>query len=435
MSSSTYHPLELISFEDRVNYQGVYGSYLQYLHALIEMIKLFVRRNSIEAEEIIDGDYHTLQWTLYFQAPAEAINMINQALCIPYTQRPIYERFLRAMKLYPSNYCGPDAFYAALGTTDLSHIVSLEHDIYGTVLHAAAAGMGKALSDNRADVARGWWPLVQRATRAGADLHALVPKVRVPVTLPGRTPMMVFLRNARTGVRCSSDLDRLVKAWARGVAEAGVDLVLYGRREKELWERRPLKVERYYQSRNQYPMRNYCMSDLTIGPQASDWAVESHTCLALYKFVPLVVPGAWESVDRLPRYDCGDYNRYPSPPREHGKWVRERWVVLKDPAKDPAPRKSVVCERLPWTSWDDSDSRRASREESRMRLCSFRRSRSIGTSVPDSGRETPEAFSTVSTWPIRYEKLNAYPWGYWRAESGYERMSAEILKWIEKGWL
>lgn len=82
--------------------------------------------------------------------------------------------------------------------------------------------------------------------------------------------------------------------------------------------------------------------------------------------------------------------------------------------------------------WDDNDALGFRREQSYRRLSQLRRSQSVGTSVPHSKRETPEAFTAASIWPEIYKELNRH-WGYWGYRHNGKRMtSADVLEELER---
>lgn len=287
--------------------------------------------------------------SLYYRCGSgEAISLINQALCVPYTQRPIQERFLRAMEIGPFavDY---KSFYAVLGTHDIEQVVDLQHAKHGTLIHRAAKGMGCSVFSSmfyhihERDMLNEWheWlSIMSKAIFAGASLHALLPNEEDCVDCFQPMPLLTFLREVSGAVRSNSHLCSLVRKWAAGIAEAGVDLMLYGQQELAIWRQLPpdcqlLNFASYWMS------WSFCITDLIIGPAASDWAVESHTRVGLWRDMPFALPCAWETENRMPDHWYGPNTNLIEP--VYGKWVLERWVMLKEPAKDPARTKLDIC--------------------------------------------------------------------------------------------
>ena len=67
--------------------------------------------------------------------------------------------------------------------------------------------------------------------KAGTDLHAYSNRRYFP-----GTPLQILLSDPQFGFKPVAEYTELLRSWVSALGEAGVDLVQYGQREKDLWQ-------------------------------------------------------------------------------------------------------------------------------------------------------------------------------------------------------
>lgn len=390
----------------------------------------------------------------YYYAPAEVISITQNQLCLPYSQRPLQERFLRAMNL-STQYIRPDAFYAALGTQAVEQVIDFRDQRHGTVLHWVAEALGEhvypreersypeiepedaslkcRLREHFLDYLR---TLLRRIVTAGADLHALRSDAREPPHIvQSITPMLAFMRSCASASHSSSECSRAFRIWPVALTEAGVDLVSYGQKELHILRQVPFDSEirdvrlkgkfRYGLWDHQHCFHQ--IADIRIGAKPCEWNIELRSRVEVWKDIPFAIPGAWEMSDQVPQLSC----RYKISRSVHARpvfcrQVLDRRIVLSEPAKDPPEGKPDYLSELEEGIRDDSNALRVTRREMYLRLCDFRRSRSVGACVPHSRRETPAAYTTKSSWQHKYEDIDDRLTESWR--DGIRLNSAQLRR-------
>ena len=210
----------------------------------IDLYRVLVKAG---AAELLIDDIDILRG---FWGPKAAFQYLQQELYPPYDELPLEERFLIGVHFLESSWDdSPDLIRHALGKEFTSaDILSWENDQGQSLLHQLnhnhlhclyrmlTADQNKSRNKDESGKSFVWRELIREYISAGAALHA--------VDIRGCTPLLSLIGF----YDCSQTQDLIFRYWHRERAgdiqkwlsdleTCGVDLLLYGEREKALFEK------------------------------------------------------------------------------------------------------------------------------------------------------------------------------------------------------
>ena len=210
------------------------------------------------------------------------------------------------------------------------HMCSVRDDQYYTLLHRAMQCLGGVFSDDfdyslmdKLEVVKELRSLITDFVKGGSDLHAL--------TLKGQTPMLTLLSRCEGACglihnKCAKHTPiesppAPLRIWLEQLRYSGIDLRMYGRKEKSLWKDPRVNREWEYheldkqgwRTGNVYRLR---LINFTYGPEPEDWRFWIEPVLPNYfiQFWEMIdhperaMPGAWE--EECSAYDSDYYDDY-----------------------------------------------------------------------------------------------------------------------------
>ncbi|KAL4914343.1 hypothetical protein BDW62DRAFT_204734 [Aspergillus aurantiobrunneus] len=216
------------------------------------------------------------RWISTFRGPPEALTLIHQKNCPGYSSLPLATRFKRTMALGISHK-GPSVFCAAMGGTIPPAAFHLETESGETlqqkVWKCAARNLSMGRRRPRSEYTREWRALLADAIRAGADPNKVSWKDGGRRTALGAF-MESFTWNERALRRERYDFNPIVRLWVSELRLAGVDLGVFGARERRLYATADIDLEFFVvvggPRGERLPFR---ILDLVYGPEPEDWRI------------------------------------------------------------------------------------------------------------------------------------------------------------------
>lgn len=249
----------------------------------MELLKFFI----VDCENDVlsaDEDDPGAPLRAWFGGPPEAMVLMQQQLYPPYNERPLSERVGFALDLdcQPYHAIRQDVLRTAIGRGPVEPSAYHVQNAYGeTILTWIAGALGGHISQNRTMDVIGWRMLLRECVMAQADLCVLTTYADPS----GQTALTRFIQGFvedNTTIRALSlDLGYIVRLWAEELSNAGVDLLEYGRQEKQLHDANRIgkTVELYigidrggethFESEGEW--RPWRFISFTYGPSLADW--------------------------------------------------------------------------------------------------------------------------------------------------------------------
>lgn len=126
----------------------------------------------------------------------------------------------------------------------------------------------------------GWRVLARELVTIGADIHALSEAPSWPESEIFQTPFTSLfegLQGFKSSRSISRLLQRLVTMWLEDLVTSGVDLVEYGRKEKEIWDLSSISKDVLFfmcmSSGFDHEAWHIHVIDVVFGAAPSDWHI------------------------------------------------------------------------------------------------------------------------------------------------------------------
>lgn len=256
----------------------------------------------------------------YHCAPAGILRLIQQAMALPYLERPLRERLKYALSLN-SRRATVEDFLCALGTWQLTEEIAQAVDPeHGSVMYFAAASLGSRFGSKDQGRVDSWQLFLQEAIRLGGPLHA------GGGDNTSRTAMLEFTSSYDLCDYNFHDNTNIAAArlWAEALLSAGVDLTLYGKEEAERWRQLPKYHEAFELGNSSLCW--YFATSFTHGARPKDWSITRRRCGKVW-MRKANIPGAW-------RHDNLEHERMTMEKYEEGgwddchEWEFDRWTDI-----------------------------------------------------------------------------------------------------------
>lgn len=271
----------------------------------VEMYRLLLNQPGWDLSPLITGRdsggmRNTCAW--WWACPDSAcVRLIRDEFSFDFIALSWETQFHLAMGNFgPRGNNMPALFLSMLGHNTVSSQIAQSYDGYGrTVLHMVAS----QLEWTCLTLSPSWTEFVRQLLLCGADVHHQ--------DNAGYTPFAYLLHTAQLRI------PERVRAWANLLNTAGMDLTIYGRREKTMWSAlTPLETVK----------SRYIINAWNYGACAHDWTVEFLRTIPIFEIKHL--PGTWTgdlvySTDTI----CWSPEKEDEPTAP-GHWSKVRDVVL-----------------------------------------------------------------------------------------------------------
>jgi hypothetical protein len=309
--------------------QGIRFTRYRYLNDLVQLFG-----GNIELQDPFEDVLRTDARPISFRDKlAEALAWISQASYADYQHRSMEECGLLILELvrflYSSEMPGLVRRVLRKRRPD-EHICSVRDTVHNTLLHRVMECLGVILSQgskygitDTLETVEELLSLITDFVEGGSDLHAL--------TLEGQTPMLSLLSSCAGACglihnKCSKHTPiesppAPLRIWLELLRYSGIDLRMYGRKEKSLWKdpRVDREWETFEHDKQDRWTGNYLrirLINFTYGPEPEDWRFWIEPVLPNYfiQFWEMVdhperaMPGAWE--EECSAYDRDYYDDY-----------------------------------------------------------------------------------------------------------------------------